>query len=150
MSQASGPVIHSGSFSFASIFPTLFQSYKRGHKTSLQWPYAGPVSRVVFTLSKHFILFNKHTKCPNRPTCPCMEELWFPMIQIPTLEWNYIELLSDYQGLADSLPFIMRQMNSPELACYQMLTITTTGGIEMLSIPGGSVCILSMQLPEYL
>ena len=142
-------VPHLSPFSLPHSSPIILLCW--GHNTSPQWPHASPVSRVVFTHSKHFILFNKHTKCPNRPTCPCMEGLQFPMIQILKLEWNYIELLSDYQGLADSLPFIRRQINSPELACYQMLTVTltTTGGIEMLSIPGGSVCILSMQLPEY-
>lgn len=53
-----------------------------------------------------------------------MEGLWFPMIQIPKLKQNYIELLPDYQGLAESLPCIMMQTDSPELACCQVLTIT--------------------------
>lgn len=51
-----------------------------GHSTSPQRPHASPVSRVVFSLSKHFILFNEPTKCPNWPTCPCMGGLWFAMI----------------------------------------------------------------------
>lgn len=59
-----------------------------GHTTSPQRPHGSPVSRVVFTHLKHFILFNKPTKCPNWPTCPCMGGLWFPTIQIPKLEWN--------------------------------------------------------------
>ena len=113
-------VPHLSPFSLPHSSPIILLCW--GHNTSPQWPHASPVSRVVFTHSKHFILFNKHTKCPNRPTCPCMEGLQFPMIQILKLEWNYIELLSDYQGLADSLPFIRRQiilLNWLTTKCWQ-------------------------------
>lgn len=113
-------VPHLSPFSLPHSSPIILLCW--GHNTSPQWPHASPVSRVVFTHSKHFILFNKHTKCPNRPTCPCMEGLQFPMIQILKLEWNYIELLSDYQGLADSLPFIRRQiilLNWLATKCWQ-------------------------------
>ena len=90
--QVSVTTTHIGSiFSFVPISPTplspiiLFQvllsSILKGHM-EIQ------LAELYLHSENNFILFNKPTKLPQRWTCPCMEGLWFPMIQIPKLEWN--------------------------------------------------------------
>lgn len=123
---------------------------------SSQWPHGNLVRKVIMFTLKHFILF---TKPPNalKDQLSLKDQLaragkgfgflWFKHQSWNTTKLNYYQIIRVWLILCPSSGG--RWILTGLLPIADNTLEGVIGGVEGINIPEGSVCIISMQLPEY-